>query len=470
MNTKQQFGLIGLGVMGQNFILNVERNGFGVVAFNRTAEKTKAFVEGPAVGKNIIPAYTVGEFTGMLETPRRIMLLVKAGPAVDATIDSLLPHLDAGDLIIDGGNSFFADSERRAKALEEKGVNFLGMGVSGGEEGALWGPSLMPGGTRQAWEDVRDIMTKAAAKTSDGEACVTYIGPGGAGHYVKMVHNGIEYGDMQLIAEAYHLLKSALGLSAKELSEIFARWNDTDLSSYLIEITAKVLAKVDDDSGQPLVDVILDAAGQKGTGKWTTQSALDLGAAVPTITAAVDARIVSSSKDERIKASKVLRGPSTSFAGDPDKFVDNVRDALHASKIASYAQGMALLRTASDEHGWDIDLAGVAKIWREGCIIRARLLDDISSAFSADPALPNLLLDNTFQNAIVSRQDAWRSTVMEGLRLGVPLPGMSSSLAWFDAYRSERLPANLIQGQRDLFGAHTYERTDRPGTFHTDWS
>ena len=467
---KQQFGLIGLGVMGQNFILNVERNGFGVAVYNRTAERTREFADGPAAGHNIVPTYTIEEFVGALETPRRIMLLVKAGAAVDATIDTLLPHLDKGDLVIDGGNSFYPDSERRAKALAEKGINFLGMGVSGGEEGALWGPSLMPGGAEQAYRDVEHIMTKVAAKApEDGEPCVTYIGPGGSGHLVKMVHNGIEYGDMQLIAEAYHLLSAGLGLGAKRLAEIFGRWNEGVLSSYLIEITAKVLAKKDTETGVPLVDVILDSAGQKGTGRWTTQSALDLGAAVPTITAAVDARIMSSLKEERERASDELAGPANGSVANAEGFIDDVEQALYASKICSYAQGMAMLRSASATHGYGLDLAEIAKIWRGGCIIRAGLLDDISKAFRREPGLPNLLLDSFFREATAQRQAAWRRVVQTGVGLGIPLPAMSASLAYYDSYRSERLPANLIQAQRDFFGAHTYERVDTDGVFHTQW-
>jgi 6-phosphogluconate dehydrogenase len=466
----QQFGLIGLGVMGQNFILNVERNGFGATVYNRTMTTTTEFLNGPAAGKNIIGAEAIEEFVASLESPRRIMILVKAGAPVDAVIEQLVPLVDKGDLIIDGGNSLFHDTERRAADLEAKGIHFLGMGVSGGEEGALWGPSLMPGGTQQAWEDVRPIMLKAAAKAEeDGKPCVAYIGPGGAGHFVKMVHNGIEYGDMQLIAESYGLLRKALGLSAAEFAEIFSEWNEGELSSFLIELTAQAFTKIDDETGKPLVDLILDRAGQKGTGKWTTQSALDLGSAVPTITAAVDARILSSQKDERVLAADVLAGPTEAFDGDRDELIDDVRKALYASKVCSYAQGMALLRTASEDHDWNLDLGEIARIWRAGCIIRARLLNDISDAYERDANLDNLLLDGRFRNVMAARQSAWRGVLVTGIQLGVPMPAMSASLAYYDSYRSANLPANLIQAQRDFFGAHTFERVDKPGVFHADW-
>jgi 6-phosphogluconate dehydrogenase len=387
-------------------------------------------------------------------------------------IAALLRLLDKGDLIIDGGNSFFRDTERRAKELEAKGFNYLGMGVSGGEAGALWGPSLMPGGTERAYRDVEEIVTKVAAKAEeDGKPCVAYIGPGGAGHFVKMVHNGIEYGDMQLIAEAYDLLRRVLGITASDLADIFTEWSRTELSSFLIELTGKVFRKIDEETGKPLVDLILDRAGQKGTGTWTTQSALDLGAAVPTITAAVDARIISSLKEERIKASRAIPGPSRRFRGDaPDKLVPAVRDALYASKICSYAQGMGMLRAASREYGYDLDLGQIAQIWRAGCIIRARLLNDIKSAYDRNPDLPNLLMDEFFRDAVVSRQHAWRMVLQTGIGHGIPMPAMSASLAYFDAYRAEWLPANLIQAQRDFFGAHTFERLDRSGVFHADWT
>lgn len=468
---KQVFGLIGLGVMGQNFVLNVERNGYGVAVYNRTAETTEKYIAGPASGKNIKPAYTLKEFVDALESPRRIMLLVKAGAPVDATIRQLIPLLDKGDLIIDGGNSFFLDTERRAKELESQGFNFFGMGVSGGEEGALWGPSLMPGGSRDAYKEVEPIMKAVAAKADeDGEPCVTYIGPGGSGHYVKMVHNGIEYGDMELIAEAYYLLKRALGLSAQEFHEIFAEWNKTELSSFLIEITAKIFKKTDEDTGRPLVDMILDKAGQKGTGRWMGENALELGISIPTIIAAVNGRILSSQKDERVYASSVLTGPAKKYEGaSPQKLIDSTRDALYVSKICSYAQGMSLLKKASVEYGYNMDLGTIAKIWRAGCIIRARLLNDITSAFNRNKDLPNLLVDDVFRESVKTRQESWRFVIRTAIESGIPVPAMSASLAYYDSYRSERLPANLIQAQRDFFGAHTFERIDKPGIFHADW-
>ena len=467
---KQVFGLIGLGVMGQNFVLNVERNGYGVAVYNRTAETTDKYIAGPAAGKNIKPAYTLKEFVDSLESPRKIMLLVKAGAPVDATIQQLIPLLDKGDLIIDGGNSFFTDTERRAKELESQGFNFFGMGVSGGEEGALWGPSLMPGGSRDAYKEVEPIMNAVAAKADeDGEPCVTYLGPGGSGHYVKMVHNGIEYGDMELIAEAYYLLDRALGLSAQEFHEIFTEWNKAELSSFLIEITAKVFSKVDEDTGEPLVDVILDKAGQKGTGRWMGENALELGISIPTIIAAVNGRIISSQKEERVHASSVLTGPTKKYEGGSQKLIDATRDALYVSKICSYAQGMSLLKKASLEYGYNMDLGAIARIWRAGCIIRARLLNDITSAFNRNKDLPNLLVDDAFRESVNSRQESWRFVIQTAIESGIPMPAMSASLAYYDSYRSERLPANLIQAQRDFFGAHTFERIDKPGTFHADW-
>ena len=467
---KQVFGLIGLGVMGQNFVLNVERNGFEVAVYNRTAETTEKYIAGPAAGKNIKPAYTLKEFVDALESPRKIMLLVKAGSPVDATIQQLIPLLDKGDLIIDGGNSFFTDTERRAKELESQGFNFFGMGVSGGEEGALWGPSLMPGGSRDAYKEVEPIMNAVAAKADeDGEPCVTYLGPGGSGHYVKMVHNGIEYGDMELIAEAYYLLDRALGLSAQEFHEIFTEWNKAELSSFLIEITAKVFSKVDEDTGKPLVEVILDKAGQKGTGRWMGENALELGISIPTIIAAVNGRIISSQKEERVHASSVLTGPTKKYEGGSQKLIDATRDALYVSKICSYAQGMSLLKKASLEYGYNMDLGAIARIWRAGCIIRARLLNDITSAFNRNKDLPNLLVDDAFRESVNSRQESWRFVIQTAIESGIPMPAMSASLAYYDSYRSERLPANLIQAQRDFFGAHTFERIDKPGTFHADW-
>ena len=445
---KQVFGLIGLGVMGQNFVLNVERNGYGVAVYNRTAETTDKYIAGPAAGKNIKPAYTLKEFIDSLESPRKIMLLVKAGAPVDATIQQLIPLLDKGDLIIDGGNSFFLDTERRAKELESQGFNFFGMGVSGGEEGALWGPSLMPGGSRDAYKEVEPIMNAVAAKADeDGEPCVTYLGPGGSGHYVKMVHNGIEYGDMELIAEAYYLLDRALGLSAQEFHEIFTEWNKAELSSFLIEITAKVFSKVDEDTGEPLVDVILDKAGQKGTGRWMGENALELGISIPTIIAAVNGRIISSQKEERVHASSVLTGPTKKYEGGSQKLIDATRDALYVSKICSYAQGMSLLKKASVEYGYNMDLGAIARIWRAGCIIRARLLNDITSAFNRNKDLPNLLVDDAFRESVNSRQESWRFVIQTAIESGIPMPAMSASLAYYDSYRSERLPAK--RGCRD---------------------
>ena len=467
---KQVFGLIGLGVMGQNFIQNVERNGFSAAVYNRSAETTEKFIAGPAAGKNIKPAYTLKEFVDSLESPRKIMLLVKAGAPVDATIQQLVSLLDKGDLIIDGGNSFFTDTERRAKELESQGFNFFGMGVSGGEEGALWGPSLMPGGSRDAYKEVEPIMKAVAAKAEeDGEPCVTYIGPGGSGHYVKMIHNGIEYGDMELIAESYYLLKRALGLSAQEFHDIFTEWNKEELSSFLIEITAKVFNKIDRDTGKPLVDVILDKAGQKGTGRWMGENALELGISIPTILAAVNGRIISSQKEERVSASSLLTGPTKKYEGSSQKLIDATRDALYVSKICSYAQGMSLLKKASVEYGYNMDLGSIAKIWRAGCIIRARLLNDITSAFNRNRDLPNLLVDDVFRESVNARQESWRFVIHTAIESGIPMPAMSASLAYYDSYRSERLPANLIQAQRDFFGAHTFERIDKPGIFHADW-
>jgi len=461
-------GLFGLAVMGENLVLNMERNGFSVAVYNRTRSVTEEFAAGRAKGKRITPCYTLEEFVGALSTPRKIMLMVKAGDPVDQVIAQLKPLLDKGDLLIDGGNSFFKDTERRAVALAEEGFNYIGTGVSGGEEGALWGPSIMPGGQREAYDMVAPIFTAIAAKV-DGEPCVTYIGPRGAGHYVKMVHNGIEYGDMQLIAEAYDILHRGLGLSAQELHETFAAWNEGELQSYLIEITRDIFAKMDEETGQPLVDVVLDEAQQKGTGKWTSQNALDLGAPTQTINAAVESRIISAYKEERVAASKVLEGPSAAFKGDRQALVNDVRDALYAAKICSYAQGMALLRAASNEYDYDLELGGIAKIWRGGCIIRARFLNDITAAYRRDPKLTNLLLDPYFRDAILSRQAALRRVVQVAVEMGIPCLAMSASLAYFDAYRTARLPANLTQAQRDYFGAHTYRRTDKEGVFHSEW-
>ncbi|MBF2002884.1 MAG: decarboxylating NADP(+)-dependent phosphogluconate dehydrogenase [Synechococcales cyanobacterium M58_A2018_015] len=468
----QSFGLIGLAVMGENLALNIERNGFPISVFNRTAAVTKKFIEERAQGKNIQPTFSLEEFVQSLERPRRILIMVKAGAPVDAVIDQLKPLLDEGDLIIDGGNSLYTDTERRVREMEALNLRFLGMGVSGGEEGALNGPSLMPGGSEAAYKEIEPIVTKIAAQVDDGP-CVTYIGPGGSGHYVKMVHNGIEYGDMQLIAEAYDLLKNALGLDHTQLHEVFAEWNTTaELNSFLIEITADIFTKMDDETGLPLVDVILDAAGQKGTGKWTVETALDLGISIPTIIAAVNARIMSSIKEERVAAAKVLTGPTGKYDGDAQAFINKVRDALYCSKICSYAQGMALIGKASTTlFNSQIDLGECARIWKGGCIIRAGFLGRIKNAYDENPTLPNLLLAPEFKQTILDRQDAWREVLMTAAKLGIPVPAFSASLDYFDSYRRDRLPQNLTQAQRDYFGAHTYERIDKPRGefFHADW-
>ena len=465
-----KIGLVGLGVMGHNLALNMERNGFPVAGYDLDAARTKAFLEGPAAGKNIIGVDSPAKLMAALEKPRRILLMVPAGAPVDSAVANLKPHLQPGDILIDGGNSFFQDTEKRNKSLEAEGFNFIGCGVSGGEEGALWGPSLMPGGQRQAWEAIAPIFRAIAAKAEDGQPCVEYIGPRGAGHYVKMVHNGIEYGDMQLIAEIYDVLHRGLGLSAHELHAIFEEWNAGELKSYLIEITADVFTKIDPETGQALVDVILDEAQQKGTGKWASQNALDIGAPIPTINAAVESRILSSLKTQRITASRVIHGPKPGYHGERKSLIDGCRKALYASKVTSYAQGLGLLAIASNEFQYDLKLGELAKIWRAGCIIRASLLGDIMDAFQADPKLDNLLLDETFRTAVESRQEAWRLVVQSAVGMGIPVLALSASLAYFDAYRSERLPANLTQAQRDYFGAHTYRRTDRDGVFHTDWN
>jgi 6-phosphogluconate dehydrogenase len=465
----QSFGVIGLAVMGENLALNVERNGFPISVYNRSADKTQAFMQERAPGKNVVAAYSLEEFVASLERPRRILVMVKAGAPVDAVIEQLKPLLDPDDMIIDGGNSLFEDTERRVKELEPTGLGFMGMGVSGGEEGALNGPSLMPGGTRAAYESLAPILTKIAAQVDDGP-CVTYIGAGGSGHYVKMVHNGIEYGDMQLIAEAYDLMKSVLGLNHRQLHEVFAEWNTTDeLNSFLIEITADIFTKMDQDTGNALVEMILDTAGQKGTGRWTVMSALEMGVSIPTIIAAVNARIISSIKSERVVASKQLSGPMNHFDGNMQLWVNKIRDALYCSKICSYAQGMALLNTASQTYGYDLNLSECARIWKGGCIIRAGFLNKIKYAFNEDPHLPNLLLAPEFKQTILDRQAAWREVISLAAQMGIPVPAFSASLDYFDSYRRDRLPQNLTQAQRDYFGAHTYERVDRSGSFHTEW-
>jgi len=466
---QHDFGLIGLAVMGQNLVLNIESKGFSVAVHNRTAARTEEFMAGEAAGKRIWPAYSIADFAAALARPRKIMLMVKAGEAVDDFIGQLLPHVEAGDVVIDGGNSFFQDTIRRNKHLTGKGILYIGTGVSGGEEGALKGPSIMPGGQRDAYDLVAPILLKIAAKV-EGEPCCAYIGPDGAGHYVKMVHNGIEYGDMQLISEAYFIMKEALGLAAAELHDVFAEWNEGELNSYLIEITRDIFARRDEETGQALVEVILDKAGQKGTGKWASQDALDLGIAAPTIAEAVFARCMSAVKDERVAASQVLRGPEPRYAGDRKAFVEAIRQALYASKICSYAQGFALMAEAGREYGWSLSLGEIAKIWRGGCIIRARFLHRITEAYQRDPAPANLMLDPFFREVLEGSQESWRHVLATATALGLPVPAFSSALAYFDSYRRDRLPANLIQAQRDYFGAHTYERVDRPGTFHTEWT
>jgi len=465
-----KIGIVGLGVMGHNLALNMELNGFPVAGYDLDAAKTKAFLKGPGAGKNIIGVDSPAALMAALEKPRRILMMVPAGAPVDSAIAHLKPHLEPGDILMDGGNSFFLDTERRNKALEAEGFNYIGTGVSGGEEGALWGPAIMPGGQRQAWEATAPIFRAIAAKAEDGQPCVEYIGPRGAGHYLKMVHNGIEYGDMQLIAEIYDILHRGLGLSARELHAIFAEWNQGELKSYLIEITADIFEKMDDETGRPLVDLILDEAQQKGTGKWASQNALDVGAPIPTINAAVESRILSGLKAQRATASRVIRGPRPEYKGNRARLIDAARQALYASKITSYAQGLGLLKIASEEYQYNLNLGEIAKIWRAGCIIRAGLLTDIMAAYQRDPALVNLLLDDTFRAAVESRQEAWRFVVQTAIGMGIPVLALSASLAYFDAYRSERLPANLTQAQRDYFGAHTYRRVDREGTFHTEWA
>ena len=467
---KYKIGVVGLGVMGHNLALNMERNGFPVAGYDLDAEKTKAFLEGPAAGKNIIGADSPAALMDALEKPRRVLMMVPAGNPVDSAITHLKQHMEPGDILIDGGNSFFQDTERRNRDLEAEGYNFIGVGVSGGEEGALWGPSMMPGGQREAWEAVAPIFKAIAAKADDGQPCVDYMGPRGAGHYVKMVHNGIEYGDMQLIAEVYDLLHRGLGLSNSELAELFDEWNQGELQSYLIEITADIFRHTDSETGKALVDVILDEAAQKGTGKWTSQNALDVGGPIPTINAAVESRILSGLKPQRVAASQVIHGPKPEYKGDRQKLIEAARQALYASKITSYAQGLGLLKIASEEYQYDLNLTDVAKIWRAGCIIRASLLEDIMSAYQRDPGLVNLLLDDVFRTAVESRQEAWRLVVQTAVGMGIPVLALSASLAYFDAYRSERLPANLTQAQRDYFGAHTYRRLDREGSFHTQWT
>ncbi len=462
-------GLIGLAVMGENLVLNMEEHGFKVAVFNRTVSKVDNFLAGGAKGRNIVGAHLLEDFIALLERPRKVMLMVKAGKPVDDFIELVAPLLQPGDIIIDGGNSYFADTIRRTKELEDRGLLFIGTGVSGGEEGARRGPSIMPGGSPAAWPHVKPIFQAIAAKVADGSPCCEWVGPNGAGHFVKMVHNGIEYGDMQLIAEAYYIMANALGMGADELHETFSRWNQGDLDSYLIDITTRIFARKDPDTGKPIVDVILDTAGQKGTGKWTSQVALDLGIAIPTITEAVFARCISAIKQERVAAFQILTGPDAKYTGDRAQFVDAIRDALYASKICSYAQGYALLREAAKEYNWDLKFGDIALMWRGGCIIRARFLDRIKEAFDEDPNLANLLLAPYFREQVNACQGNWRKVISTASELGIPVPAFSSALAYFDSYRRGRLSANLIQAQRDFFGAHTYERVDQEGVFHTEW-
>lgn len=466
--TKQQFGVIGLAVMGKNLAMNIESRGYSVSVYNRSREKTDEMLK-EVKGRNFVGTYSLEEFVDSLEKPRKIMLMVKAGKPTDATIEQLKPLLEKGDILIDGGNTFFVDTQRRNKELSELGIHFIGTGVSGGEEGALKGPSIMPGGQREAYDLVAPIFKDISAKVN-GEPCTTYIGPDGAGHYVKMVHNGIEYGDMQLISESYFLLKHVLGLSADELHQVFSDWNKGELDSYLIEITADIFKKIDEETGKPLVDVILDTAGQKGTGKWTSQSALDLGVPLPLITESVFARFISAMKDERVEASKALKGPETkSFSGDRAAFIESVRKALYMSKICSYAQGFAQMRVASEEYGWDLQYGEIAMIFRGGCIIRAQFLQKIKDAYDRESGLKNLLLDPYFKEIVESYQTSLREIIGVAVQNGIPVPCFSAALSYYDSYRTETLPANLLQAQRDYFGAHTYQRIDKEGIFHTNW-
>ena len=465
-------GLIGLAVMGENLVLNMESHGYTVAVFNRTTSKVDEFVGGRGKGKKLVGCHTVQELVASLKRPRKIMIMVKAGPPVDAVIDELTPLLEPGDILIDGGNTHYPDTTRRARALKEKGLLFVGTGVSGGEEGALKGPSIMPGGDPAAWPHVKPIFQAIAAKVSDGTPCCDWVGPEGAGHYVKMVHNGIEYGDMQLICEGYQLMRGLLGLTPGAMHDVFARWNTGVLDSYLIEITRDILGYNDPESGKPMVDLILDTAGQKGTGKWTVTSALDLGVPLTLIGEAVFARCLSAEKEERVAASKVFDGPSEPFQGDPTAFINDIEMALYASKLISYAQGYVLMNAMGKESGWKFNNGGVALMWRGGCIIRSAFLGKIKEAFDRDPALTNLLLDPYFNSEMKKAVGGWRRVCAAAVTHGIPLPAMTSALAYFDGYRTEHLPANLLQAQRDFFGAHTYERVDKPRGqfFHTNWT
>ena len=468
--SKPQIGVVGMAVMGKNLALNIESRGYSVAIYNRTGSKTEKVVADHP-DKNLVPSYTIEDFVNSLETPRRIILMVKAGAPTDATIKSLLPHLDKGDVLIDGGNTFFQETMRRNEELDNSGINFIGMGVSRGEKGALEGPSLMPGGQKEAYDLVEPILKKIAAKAEDGEACVTYVGPNGAGHYVKMVHNGIEYGDMELIAESYNLMRNLLGLSNDEISDVFNEWKDGELKSYLIDITADILTRKDDlGTGKPIVDVILDRAGNKGTSKWSSQSALELGVPQSLITESVYARYISAMKDERVAASQVLPNPEFDL-GDVNKkeLVEKIRRALYFSKIMSYAQGFEQLRVASENYDWNLNYGDMAKIWREGCIIRAQFLQKITDAYEKNPELKNLMLDDYFKKIVEEYQNDVRDIAALAIKAGVACPGFSSAITYYDQYRSAHLPANIIQAQRDYFGAHTYERTDREGIYHYEW-
>jgi len=471
MNDLSDIGLIGLAVMGENLVLNMETKGFQVTVYNRTIQKVDNFLAGRAKGKKIHGAHSVEELIKSLKRPRKIMIMVKAGKAVDEMIETLLPHLEKGDIIIDGGNTHFPDTNRRTAYVESKGLLFIGTGVSGGEEGALLGPSIMPGGSKAAWPEVKPIFQAIAAKVEDGSPCCDWVGENGAGHFVKMVHNGIEYGDMQLICEAYQIMRDLLHMNADEMHLIFKEWNEGELNSYLIEITRDILAYKDTD-GNPLVDKILDTAGQKGTGKWTGIAALDLGIPLTLIGEAVFSRCLSALKNERVNASKILKGQDTVFAGDINSFINDIKEALYASKIVSYAQGYTLMRAAAEEYGWELNYGGIALMWRGGCIIRSVFLGKIKEAFDNNPAITNLLLDPFFKPKVEKAQNGWRNVVSTAAVHGIPVPAISSALGYFDGYRCERLPANLLQAQRDYFGAHTYERTDKPRGefFHTNWT
>ncbi len=468
---KADIGLIGLAVMGENLVLNMESKGFTVAVFNRTVEKVDAFIAGRGAGKNFIGCHSIEEFCASLERPRKVMMLVKAGAAVDSFIEQIIPCLEPGDIIIDGGNSHFPDTIRRTKYVESKGLLYIGTGVSGGEEGALKGPSIMPGGSPAAWPSVKPIFQKISAHTDEGEPCCEWVGENGAGHFVKMVHNGIEYGDMQMICETYQMMKEGLGLSNEEMHEVFAEWNTSELDSYLIEITRDILG-YKTDNGEAVIDQILDTAGQKGTGKWTAVSALDLGQPLTLIGEAVFARCLSALKDERVEASKTLKGPGAKFTGDKAELIEDLKQALYASKIVSYAQGYQLMRAAAGEFGWTLNNGGIALMWRGGCIIRSVFLGKIKEAFDTDPDLVNLLLAPFFTQAVENAQAGWRRVIMKSVELGIPMPAIGAALAYYDGYRAARLPANLLQAQRDYFGAHTYERIDKPRDefFHTNWT